>query len=281
MKQGRMMLMNERANGKKPLRNILIFSLIVLSCGWIGRLVDLKAGTDDNGSLGMLIWIVSPLLTMVILRSFMGDGWKDFGIKPNLKGKSLPYVVSLLFFPVLAAIIILTGHYLKWLDAANLSSSFLAAFGMALIPSLIKNIFEEFAWRGYLAPKLFSIGSNRLFFHICVGLIWGAWHIPYTFVIMHSAESWITFIPRMLIGVAALSIVFGEIWIMTKSVWPALIMHTVGNSVLDTLFIKNYLVVPEAYEFLVMPTSGVISIVITILVGFWLYRRNTANVGND
>ena len=70
--------MNERANGKKTLRNILIFSLIVLSCGWIGRLVDLKVGTDDNGSLGMLIWIVSPLLTMVILRSFHGRWLEGF-----------------------------------------------------------------------------------------------------------------------------------------------------------------------------------------------------------
>ncbi|WP_407946417.1 CPBP family glutamic-type intramembrane protease [Paenibacillus alkaliterrae] len=52
---------------------------------------------------------------------------------------------------------------------------------MALIPAFIKNIFEEFAWRGYLAPKLYSIGYNRLFIHICVGLIWGAWHVPYTF----------------------------------------------------------------------------------------------------
>ncbi|MGM0882496.1 MAG: CPBP family glutamic-type intramembrane protease [Bacillota bacterium] len=267
--------MTERANDKKTLRNIIVFSLIVLSCGWIGRLVDLKVGMDGNGSLGMLLWIVSPLLTMVILRSFMGDGWKDFGIKPNIKGNIFPYFVSILFFLILAAIIILIGHNMKWLDAANLSSSFVASFGMALIPAFIKNIFEEFAWRGYLAPKLYSIGPNRLFFHICVGLIWGAWHIPYTFVIMHTTESWITFIPRMLIGVAALSIVFGEIWIITRSVWPALIMHTVGNSVLDTLFLKNYLVVPEPYEYLVMPTSGVIPIVITILVGFWLYRRNT------
>lgn len=267
--------MTERANDKKTLRNIIVFSLIVLSCGWIGRLVDMKVGTDDNGSLGMLIWIVSPLLTMVILRSFMGDGWKDFGIKPNIRGNIHPYFVSILFFPILAAIIILIGYHMKWLDAANLSTSFAAAFGMALIPAFIKNIFEEFAWRGYLAPKLYSIGSNRLFFHICVGLIWGAWHIPYTFVIMHTTESWMTFIPRMLIGVSALSIVFGEIWIMTRSVWPALIMHTLGNSVLDTLFLKNYLAVPKAYEYLVMPTSGVIPIVVTLLVGFWLYRRNT------
>ncbi|KRE47360.1 CPBP family intramembrane glutamic endopeptidase [Paenibacillus sp. Soil522] len=267
--------MIKRTSDKKTLRNIIIFSLIVLSCGWIGRLVDLKAGMDGNGSLGMLIWIVSPLLTMIILRSFMGDGWKDFGIKPNIKGNIFPYFVSMLFFPILAAMIILIGHYLKWLDASNLSPSFLAAFGMALIPGFIKNIFEEFAWRGYLAPKLNSIGYNRLFFHICVGLIWGAWHIPYTFVIMNTTESMITFIPRMLLGVVVLSIVFGEIWIMTRSVWPALIMHTVGNSFLDTLFLKNYLIVPEASEYLVMPTSGVIPIVITILAGIWLYRMNT------
>lgn len=269
------MLMTERTNDTKTMRNIIIFSLVAVSCGWIGRLVDLKAGIDGSGSLGMLIWIVSPLLTMIILRSFMGDGWKDFGIKPNLKGNIFPYFMSILFFPLVAAVIIGIGYQLKWLDAENISSSLPAAIGMALIPSLIKNIFEEFAWRGYLAPKLFSTGQRRLFIHISVGLIWGVWHIPYTFVIMDTSESLITFIPRMLIGVAALSVVFGEIWIMTKSVWPALLMHTVGNSVLDTLFLKNYLAVPEAYEYLVMPTSGVIPIAITVLVGFWLYRRSS------
>ncbi|WP_051251331.1 CPBP family intramembrane glutamic endopeptidase [Paenibacillus harenae] len=267
--------MNERTNDKKTLRHIAIFSLIALSCGWIGRLVDLKAGTDDNGSLGMLIWIASPLLTVIILRSFRGDGWKDFGIKPNIKRNFFPYAASLLFFPILAAAIALIGHNLKWLDAANLSSSFLAAFGMALLPGIIKNMFEEFAWRGYLAPKLFSTGSRRIFVHIGVGLIWGAWHIPYTAAIMHTSESMITFVPRMLIGVVALSVVFGEIWVMTRSVWPALIMHTVGNSFLDTLFLENYLAVPEANEYLVMPTSGLIPIALTALAGFWLYRRNT------
>ncbi|CAM4176676.1 hypothetical protein PAAL109150_14100 [Paenibacillus alkaliterrae] len=98
---------------------------------------------------------------------------------------------------------------------------------------------------------------------------------PLHIFIMHTTESLITFIPRMLLGVVVLSIVFGEIWVMTKSVWPALIMHTVGNSFLDTLFLKNYLAVPEANEYLVMPTSGVIPIAVTLLVGFWLYRRNT------
>ena len=47
----------------KTLKNVIIFSIVALSCGWIGRLVDLQAGTDENGSLGQLIWIVSPLLT--------------------------------------------------------------------------------------------------------------------------------------------------------------------------------------------------------------------------
>jgi hypothetical protein len=83
----------------KTLRNVLIFSLIAMSCGWVGRLLDLKVGTDENGSVGQLIWIVSPLLTMMSFRAFLGDGWKDLGIKLKFKENFPLYIVSMLFSP--------------------------------------------------------------------------------------------------------------------------------------------------------------------------------------
>ncbi|TYP74613.1 CPBP family intramembrane glutamic endopeptidase [Paenibacillus methanolicus] len=258
----------------KTLRNAIIFSIVALSCGWIGRLVDLEAGRDENGSLGQLIWLVSPLLCMVVLRVWAGDGWRDFGFKPRIKGNGFPYLFSILFFPLLATVIVGIGLGSGWTDASLSSSSYLAAFGMAILPSLIKNIFEEFAWRGYLAPRLFSLGYNRFLVHIAVGVIWGAWHFPYLFIFVDTAESMFTYIPRMMLGVIAMAVLYGELLLMTRSVWPAVVMHAMGNAFIDTLILKKFILVHEEFAYVAMPSpEGILAIALTGLCGLWMYKR--------
>jgi membrane protease YdiL (CAAX protease family) len=272
-------VMNRKCDGK-TLRNLLIFSLVVLVCGWIGRIVDLKVEADATGSLGQLIWLVSPLLAMIVLRSFMGDGWRDFGFKLEFRRNLFSYSLSLLLIPVTTAIVVIIGRSLNLIDTANLSWSFLLSFGLALLTMFAKNIFEEFSWRGYLAPKLFSLGINRLVSHICVGVIWSLWHIPYLLVLVETTESLLTYIPRVMIGLIILSIVYGEIRYVTNSVWPAVILHTMGNAIVDTLILKKYINVQDGYEFLVAPSpEGILTIVLTAIIGLWLYKRNTRKNG--
>ncbi|MDF2649373.1 MAG: family intrarane metalloprotease [Paenibacillus sp.] len=265
-----------KVKGHATLRNVIIFSFIALSCGWIGRLVDLQVGTDENGSLGQLIWIVSPLLAMVIMRSWMGDGWRDFSIKPRIKENMFLYVFSILFFPVMTAGIVGISLGLGWTDMTASSSPYLAAFGLALIQNFIKNIFEEFAWRGYMAPKLFKLGYNRLLVHVAVGIVWGAWHFPYLFLFVDTTESMITFIPRMMIGMIVMAILYGEILLMTRSVWPAVVMHTVGNAFINTLILKKYIDVHEEFSYMAMPSpEGILAIALTGLAALWMYKRRT------
>ena len=269
-----------RIYDRKTLRNLLIFSLVVLTCGWVGRLVDLKVEADATGSLGQLIWLVSPLLATIVLRSFMGDGWRDFGIKLEFQRNLFSYSLSLLLIPVTTAIVVIIGRSLNLIDTSNLSWSFLLSFGLALLTMFAKNIFEEFSWRGYLAPKLFSLGINRLVSHICVGVIWSLWHIPYLLVLVETTESLLTYIPRVMIGLIVLSVVYGEIRYVTNSVWPAVILHTMGNAIVDTLILKKYINIRDGYEFLVTPSpEGILTIVITACVGLWLYKRNTRKIG--
>ncbi len=264
--------MNRKEN--KTLRNVIIFSIVAVSCGWIGRLVDLQVGTDENGSLGMLIWIMSPLLVMVVMRSWMGDGWKDFGIKPRIKENVFYYGFSILIFPILAVMVVGISMVFGWIDVTSMSSTFLTAFFLALIPNFIKNIFEEFSWRGYMAPKLFVLGYNRFLVHIAVGVVWGAWHFPYLFMFVDTTESMITYIPRMMIGVIAMAILYGEILLMTRSVWPAVVMHTVGNAFINTLILDKYIHVQEEFSYVVMPSpEGILTIALTGLACLWIYKR--------
>ena len=74
-------------NQTRTIRNLCIFIFVALSCGWLGVWVDSLTGetTGDfsdtsNGTSGMGIFIVAPVLTWLLLRAFMGDGWSDAGL---------------------------------------------------------------------------------------------------------------------------------------------------------------------------------------------------------
>ena len=75
-------------------RNVIIFAFFSTLCGWIGYVVDKVTGQAHyenigteigSGSLGMLIWLVTPLICTIFLRSFGGDGWKEAGFPLILK----------------------------------------------------------------------------------------------------------------------------------------------------------------------------------------------------
>jgi hypothetical protein len=50
-----------------------------------------------------------------------------------------------------------------------------------------------------------------------VGLIWGAWHLAYfSFAMSYTTESAATLVPRFLVATIAVSIVYGEIRLLTN-----------------------------------------------------------------
>lgn len=263
-----------RGQENKTLRHVILFIVVAVSCGWLGRLIDLQVGRDASGSLGQLLWIVAPLVTLVILRSWGGDGWKDAGFQLRLKGNLSLYGVSLLFFPIMTVIIVGLSVSLGWTEVSLSLPAYLAACGIAVLPNFFKNLFEEFAWRGYLTPRLLTLGYHRMFVHIVVGLVWGAWHFPYLFLFVDTSESLSTYLPRMMIGVIVMAILYGEIRFRTKSVWPAVIMHTMGNVCINTLILDKYIVVHPKTAYVAMPSpEGLMAIILTGLAGFWVYKR--------
>ena len=160
---------------------------------------------------------------------------------------------------------------------------FVQAFAIALVPQVMKNIFEEFGFRGYLAPKMYKLGLNVFVAHVVVGLIWGVWHFPYLSVIIpYPTESVATLIPRFLAAAIAASIVYGEIRIVTDSVWPAWLMHTVGGVFMGALMLHGLFRIPSAMEFLIAPVfEGGLMIVLLTLTGIGIHllrtrRRTTA-----
>lgn len=147
----------ENQSNRATVRNLVIFTIVVIAIGWIGRGLDVLLGKPASESLGMLLWIITPIAASLLLRAFAGDGWKDFGIKPRIKGNVAWYVIALLVYPVVTALVLIIGRGLGLIEFPDFSLKalglILEVFVLGLMPQFIKNIFEEAAWRGYLTPK--------------------------------------------------------------------------------------------------------------------------------
>jgi membrane protease YdiL (CAAX protease family) len=266
---------------KRTKRNLIIFTVLVLGLAALAGVVEpltVPPGAEPGTpGLGQLLWIIAPLGVMLLLRIFGGDGWADFGLRPNFKGNGFWWLVSGLVFPVVITISVLLGALLGGLALnVNMFAGVVGALLVGLISALIKNIFEEFAWRGYLAPKVYSLNMNIWLSHAIVGMVWGAWHLPFVFVFwpyLTPNMLWY-FVPLLLVGTFSQSVVYGEIRLATASVLPAWVMHTIGNAIGNTLLLSNFLQLSPGRELWVSPgAESVISIILMFAVGYWLHQR--------
>jgi membrane protease YdiL (CAAX protease family) len=276
--------MNEVNRSRKiTIRNVTIFTIAVLSVGWIGRGLDLLMDNPSSESLGMLLWIIAPLSACILLRAFAGDGWKDLGIKLNFNGNSLGYSIAVLVFPVVTAIILIIGKISGFILLSDFSTgtlgAFLRVFVLALLPGFFKNIFEEFAWRGYLTPKVHSLRLNDYAGHLMVGIIWALWHVPYYLFFLdrallkgYTTLSLAVFIPLALLTIVSYSLVFGEIRLLTNSIWPVLLMHAVEDALVNPLLVEGFVKVKPGAEFFFSPGVSVLVIIFFVAIGIFLHK---------
>jgi membrane protease YdiL (CAAX protease family) len=270
-----------RLDKKNTKRNLIIFIALVLGLATIAGVVEQLTVPSEaelgTTGLGQLVWIVSPFVVMLLLRIFGGDGWKDFGLRLNIKGKGFWWLISILVFPFVIAISIIVGIFFGGLKVdMSMASVFVAMLVPGFITALLKNVFEEFAWRGYLAPKLYSQKMNIWLSHSIIGLVWGAWHLPFIFIFWPylTVNMLWYFIPLLLVGTISQSVVYGEIRLATDSVLPAWIMHTIGNTLGNTLLFSGLIQLSAGQELLFSPgAESAFSIIMMFSIGFWLNKR--------
>lgn len=97
------------------------------------------------------------------------------------------------------------------------------------------DIFEEFAWRGYLFLNLEKIGMNDWHLYLTNGLIWGMWHVTYYMFFL--PDKYFTEISRPMMVIVGIILMifwtpmFVEICGLTDSVWPCVILHSMEDAV--------------------------------------------------
>lgn len=265
----------------KTIRNLIVFILAVAASGWIGVGWDHLHGISAQGnSDGMGIWLVLPLLTAFILAWRSRISPSEIGLQPNLRGNLRWYLLSLLVFPLVTGMVVLIGYTTGWIDISDFNRvSFVRVFGSTLLVNFIIDIFEEGAWRGFLTSQLLKLKLPDWKLYLAAGCIWALWHVPYFLVFL--PESDIRAIMPVSRGVYVLvtlatllcwTVMFTELFRLTGSFWPCVLMHMVEDSLINHLVIDGHIHIAGGMQILVSPINGIITCALYLAIGLVLRK---------
>lgn len=266
----------------KTIRNVIIFSVVVMASGWIGLLVDRVLKDQPEGdTLGMGLWLIMPLIAVILLRWFAGDGWKDTGFRLHFKGNMKWYAAALVIFPFVTAVMLLVGALFDWIDFSNLQwGSFGGVFFSLLVGLLIKNFFEEAVWRGYLTSKLLQLKLKDSSIYLIAGAIWGGWHIPYYLYFLPTEDMYAVLpVNKIIFAAVAIatmigwSIMYVELYRATSSIWPCVLMHAVEDALVNPLVIDGYISIASGKEIFVSPITGLLATLLYIVIGLMMRAK--------
>lgn len=257
---------------------LAIFIFVTITAGSFGYFVDqLLTEQPEGNSLGMGLWLVLPFFTGIILQVINKDLHR-IGFRPNFKNNLKWYAIAFMIFPCITLVSCIlakiNGGFIVREIALN---ALFALMFTTFFASFIKNIFEEFAWRGYLFLNLEKIGMNDWHLYLTNGLIWGMWHVTYYMFFL--PDKYFTEISRpMMVIVGIILMIFWtpmfiEIRRLTDSVWPCVILHSMEDAVPTMLFATaNVFQIEERYSVVLDPISGMIPTVLVFFIGLGLRK---------
>ena len=193
-------------------------------------------GTLMNLPAFSIIISVLGLLTVIILN--LKIKWRE-GLTPSKLsfGKNLKYyiIIPIVLFLFLTASYIL--NYISGLGVPlkefNIPMYFIYSiitgilFLLAIWPSFFG---EEYGWRVYLQDRLFPLlgGYKGV---LILGIIWGLWHAPLIFLGLNYPGQPIIGNIEMILFTIVLGIIFSYAVLKTGSVWIAVILHLVVDTI--------------------------------------------------
>jgi len=271
----------------KIIRNIIIFSFFTVGGGWLGIWLNSVTGNTQPPmqSLGALVWLTSPALSGFLLRALGGDGWKDSGFGLNLPSGWMWYLVAILVYPLAALLTFSLAAPLGFISADGFSAqgfgAYLSLVGVMFVGSLMKNFFEEFAWRSYLTPRLDAAKVHPILNHLITGILWWSWHLPYYYYFLDRAtlESALTtsfpvFLALGLIVLFPTAILFGELRLISKSTWTVFLLHNVINAFSMPLLMNGFIEADGTMGTIFTPTNeGIVTSLLMGAAGLFLYQR--------
>src|ERR671916_2099230 len=214
----------------------VIFAVLVL-CMAVGAALLIRFLNITSDGVMFAIWSITPtvaaliMLLVVTREGYTKEGWKSLGLhRLGLNIWWIAFGVTLLITVAASAIVWATplaSFVVPEGGILNALINFLIGFGILVLTFALG---EEIGMRGYLQPRLMSLGRTRAL--LVVGLVWATWHMPlYYFVAkLFPVGNVLLFLPLFYGTIVAASFFFGYMRIYTGSIWPASIAHAVHNA---------------------------------------------------
>lgn len=265
-------------------RALTLWILAALASGWIGLAVDDATGASrgDQDSPGMGIWLSLPLLAGIVF--WLGQRRIGFGLRPHLRGEEAAWLVAAGSYPLVTVSSLAAAALAGGADASRLRPRALFTTTVtSLAAGLVKNVFEETAWRGLLVAELDRRGLGDMQVYAISGAVWGLWHLPYyLFFLPEPVMRSVLPVNRpAFTGVAVLTMMAwavpaAEVFRSSTSIWPAVLMHAVEDAVVNPVLVDDHvrLSTPAAVAF--SPVVGVVSSLAHLGIGLWMRHRRRA-----
>jgi membrane protease YdiL (CAAX protease family) len=284
----------------RPIRarlNFVAFGLAALAAGWLGVAVDQASGVDltngvalsnSSGTTGQAIFILGPALAALGLYFFSHDGAGPLGLTLRFPHRAEWFGLAAILYPAITVVAVGTG-LATGVAALSASASpgrpsFLNAFLVIFAIQVVKNVIEEFIFRGYGTRTAMALGLRGAATpHLLVGGVWALWHLPLYLMWTSDADlrlitslPWAVFLPLLILGVMATSLVYGELRIQSGSIWPGVLLHTMCNAVATPMLANGHLNFRGHGDVLASPVpSAIVTMVLFAIAGLILLRRRT------
>jgi uncharacterized protein len=258
-----------------------IFAVLVL-CLSVGAALSINMlGLSGFAMAG--VWSITPVVATLILLlvvtrdGYSREGWKSLGLhRLGLNVWWIAFGVSLLVSVVAAAVLWATplasfvvpeGGIL--MGVLNAIITLLLQVCVVALPFMLS---EEIGMRGYLQPRLMSLGRRRAL--LVVGLVWATWHMPLIFLTpLLPVGNKLISLPLFYGAIVAGSFFYGYLRIYTGSVWPSTIAHGVHNhawGILGVFTATSYPVIVNKY---LGGDYGLLIVVGGVIAAIWVGHR--------
>src|SRR5215216_2917604 len=259
-----------------------IFSVLVL-CLAVGAALLIRFLNITSDVVMFTIWSITPTVAALIMLlvvtgdGYSKEGWKSLGLhRLGLNVWWIAFGLTLLITVAASAVVWATplaSFVVPEGGIINAILSFFIFFGMVV---LFFGLAEEIGMRGYLQPRLMSLGRTQALF--LVGLVFATWHMPLTFLAPAQANfptgNLLLFFPLFYGTFVAASFFFGYMRIYTGSIWPASIAHAVHNAAWGTLGAFTLITVsPVLVEVYLVGDFGLLIFIGAALGAIWFGHR--------
>ncbi|OJF12522.1 hypothetical protein BG844_20130 [Couchioplanes caeruleus subsp. caeruleus] len=195
-----------------------------------------------GGSVALVLLLMwTPGLASVVLRLAGRQGFADVSFRFYLR-RSWPWYLTVWLMPVAVGGLAYSAAWMTGMvdmaagvGGAAVARTVLGALTVGVPLAALTALGEELGWRGFLVPRLAQAGAPRP--ALMTAVAWWLFHVPLILggVYASGSRPWLH---ALIFGIVILSLSGLAGWsrLATGSVWPAVLLHSSWNAVIQSAF---------------------------------------------